>query len=1332
MHLVSFEFSKPKDDSAFEDMCARVYGEVFGDPLPKINGRQGQAQAGVDVFVETGGRRFGIQCKCYRDGSLKFKHVEEEVRRADGKRLRIARLILATTAASDARLIEQVHELSDVRLSEGKFSVEVEFWEDICRHIQASPRLLNDYAPNAPGAAYYRQEARNIELLTAVGRVEANLNGIASSLPAARPESVNKLISGELDHINDLLKAHRYVDAREGLKRFGKDLELFDPHQKARWYLQRGICTWHETSGEAAVPDFFKAAEIYPDDDKMAAARVRALMLSGAVQDAVEEGRACIDRFPCSVQVWLTYANARLMAGDFVSRKDIPQGFENEPDVLQLVGWARQAAEDHTAALEISQDALKLPSAGFFVRLAALSVAVKAALSDPVAGMHGLFTEEVRTALKSAKAAFEPWTDRLFSVQASKPVTDAVRTLVYGYLLLAEGETALALLAVAKENGASPSCLLRPELDALRDLGKRAEIVELTKHQLHSLDDESLLMAAEAAGNLGDVGLTEAAACLYRDRHAGRGEISDMLQALCWVARSNSGPDNRAAVLEEIRQMDLASTATLPLLLGSVRVLQKGGEEHHALATAAAMRVTELVPVSGNSPDRVLAADLLFDVKEYGKAAAYYATVARLGAMSELHVRMLECYVREGARRKARELLASFPASWVENDKARSLAIDLGQQAGDWSFLEPIAEHLVRLHPKRASTWLFVLHVALRGQRMHQFHQYLAQTPGYLDGTVKQTAQLARLELRYDREQAGMDRLYRMYRERLTDVEAAEAYFLCFVGAPKSLPNMENELPAVVAGSSVSLSDDLGSTLTVTIDPNGLELLQAKGEFLASSSVEAGLLLGRAVGEYVELPGGMGPPRSYRVKSITSAYRRLTGLTHQTVTSSVQAPQHLMQVAIPQGQDGTDFSEVHALVQQGAERSKAAFQGYNEQPLTLGILGEFLGHDPIELAMSWPLDGPSLQVCDGRLDAFEATLTLLSRDDAVYVVDAVTLVELVNLDAEAVLGLMPRMLVSTATRAQVHAHLEDVRADRSSGRAIDFDGRLAYVEVSEKEKTARIAFLERVLSSIERYCEVAPAYGPNTLTPDFLRLQPLLPETEQAVLLLAAERSATLFTLDGRLATLARTAFALDRIWPQLVLVHAYRAGKISGDTYSIACARLFAANRSFTTVSALDLLTACKQGGALFYKGIEQFKKHLQNPNVDCASISHVALDFLRLLPRLKLTYAAFGEMLSHLCEAAMRHPECDHDQFLAAVEPLIHSLVGQVEGDHPYPPLRQSSRATSEGFQKMLFEKVVAAQIASRSPERSRLLRLQVLHCTIEPCIFWVKDSPPAGHVR
>lgn len=63
-------------------------------------------------------------------------------------------------------------------------------------------------------------------------------------LPIGQDDSVNKIISKQLDHTNELLKENRYIDAIEYVDSIGTDLEPFDAHQKARWYLQRGLCLW--------------------------------------------------------------------------------------------------------------------------------------------------------------------------------------------------------------------------------------------------------------------------------------------------------------------------------------------------------------------------------------------------------------------------------------------------------------------------------------------------------------------------------------------------------------------------------------------------------------------------------------------------------------------------------------------------------------------------------------------------------------------------------------------------------------------------------------------------------------------------------------------------------------------------------------------------------------------------------------------------------------------------------------------------------------------------------------------------------------------------------
>jgi hypothetical protein len=109
LHHVPTEIPIPKNEADFERMCANVYGVVFEDPKPKINGRKGQAQGGVDVFVNAKGiGRIGLQCKKYFRTDLKWKDVEEEVKKADKYKTPIKTLLIATTCPSDASLLHEV------------------------------------------------------------------------------------------------------------------------------------------------------------------------------------------------------------------------------------------------------------------------------------------------------------------------------------------------------------------------------------------------------------------------------------------------------------------------------------------------------------------------------------------------------------------------------------------------------------------------------------------------------------------------------------------------------------------------------------------------------------------------------------------------------------------------------------------------------------------------------------------------------------------------------------------------------------------------------------------------------------------------------------------------------------------------------------------------------------------------------------------------------------------------------------------------------------------------------------------------------------------------
>lgn len=1190
MHAVQFEISKPTDDSAFEDMCARIYGELFGDPTPKINGRRGQAQGGVDVFVNSSAGRLGIQSKRYVDGAMTLKTVEKELERAEKKDVPIVRLIVATTAAADATLLHEVQKLSDKRVAAGQFPVEIEFWNDICRHIRGNGKLQRDYAPNAPGAMFQEQRESNLAIQTTVLRIESRLD-IATGLPAARSDSVNKFISDQLDAINDLLKACRFRDGLGAVTRLGSNMGLLDQHQQARWYLQRALCTWHLEGNKAAVNDFLKAASLYPDDEKMAAAGVRGLLLDDDVAGAIAAGIKAVDRFPTSVHVWIAYTNARMLNGEEVKLNDAPASMRSNCDVLQTLALARKMVGDLAGANQIIGPALDLPDAGFFVRRTALAMALEVVTADPIQSAFELRPSTSLDALKRAISHLTPRKGRLWDVQSTEARADTAVHLAYAYNLVGQAEEALKLVEEARHADALSPKLLRVALDAYRRLDRHTEILVQGRAWLDQLEEEALILVTEVAADAGDVGLVDAAIAAIQKSPRSEPNVRDAMQAMKWIAlwRSKEG---RAQALAEAKAANLTATDSLPLICGGARILHLMGEE--AECDAAVARAKELVSDLSHESQALQLADLYYVVRKYAEAARIYERFAPLGYRTELHVRLLASYVRSGARKKARGLLTALPGDWAADDHIRGLALELGQQAADWDFLVPLADRQCESNPESSGGWLLKLVLDLKAKKMQRFHKDLEALPEELDGPHRQIAQLASLELKYDRRESGMLRLYRQFRRNMDVLEAASGYFVDIVACRAKLPNMDESLLAVVPGSTVQLQDAFGGALTISLDPMNSGALPSRDGFYPHDSAEVQALLGAVLGAEVELPGGLGTTRKYTIQSITSAYRHLLQVAQERVQTSISSDSAFFSVPVPTGEDGADFSHVHAVLKRQSAYSKMVMDAYQNGPLTLGIVARMLGRSVVDVVTGWPNSGPKLFVSRGTTEDRQRSVQLLERPDAAYVVDAATIAELTRIGCQRALAVLPKVYCSTKTLEVLEVCLEEAQTVGESGSLLDDEGQMRFIEYSARDKKRRVTFLRSMVEAVRAHCEVIPAYGPDTLPDGLENAEEALEAEEYSAMLLVAERDATLLTVDGRLAQLAAATLQRPWVWPQVLLMHAGSKGVIGPRDYSQAVLQQFLGNRTFVSLAAYDLLWMALQGGFTLRYGVQRFKDYL------------------------------------------------------------------------------------------------------------------------------------------
>ncbi|ANG64882.1 hypothetical protein A8C75_21960 [Marinobacterium aestuarii] len=1323
MHTVQFEITKPTDESAFEDMCANIYGDVYDDKTPTLNGRRGQAQAGIDVFVDSAQGRIGIQCKRYVDGALKLKHVVTEIERADKANVPIAKLIVATTAESDVKLIREVQDLSDQRVKASGFPVIVQFWNDLCRYIRKSGELQRDYAPNAPGAMFSRQEESSVALMVQMKSMQSLLD-VVSGLPGSRPEAVGSYLSNQLDAVNERLKQCQFRDALDDINRLASTFEVFDDHQKARWYVQRGICTWQLGDDASASADFLKGAELYPDDEKMAAAGIRGQLLRGDIPTAIEAGERALESFPASAHVWLAYANAKMLTGKHLGITDAPVAIRDNCDVLQLVAISRQQAGDLDGAIALIRRALENPDAGFFVRRVALALTLEAATTDPIRCHYGLLPADQISALDQAVAQLTPRQERLWPVQIPEGREDAAAHLGFAYIVLNRPGDTLDLFDEARSADMLSPRLKRVALEAYRCLNRIDELLRDGRDWLASLDKESLFLVAEAAAHSGDIDLMNAVAKTVAGLPFLDYETESLIVALKWDALWWSRDGREQAILE-VKQANVSTSDSLPLVCGAAQILHRAGEEAECDATVS--HAIELLDDGSPGPDVLHVAELLYMVGRYREASQYYERFADKGQRSFLHARLLACFVKSGERRRALELVRSLPGDWAADDQLRSLALELGQIAADFELLDPLAEVQCERSPNVAGGWLLRLSLDLKTKKLHRFHLTLAGLPEALEGTHTQITQIAALEIKYGLPLSGMKRLYRLFRQHLDELEAATCYFMGIVMAPADLTDMEEVLPSVTEGTAVRLEPEYGDIITVAIDPQNTAPLPARDSFYSAESPEVDWLLGAEVGDVIEHPGPFGTYRKYRVQAITSVYRYLLQVAEGKFRTSLTSDAVIASVPIARTKQGTDFSHMHAMLKRQTEHINTVFRSYGEGPLTLGILSLLLNRNVVDIVNGWSSDDVPLFVCSGTIDGRQAAITLLEREDASYVVDAATLAELVWLRCQRALAVLPKVYCSNQTLALLESKLEEAQSERSSGQVYDAGDSMQYIEFTEKDRERRIDYCRNIVATVHEYCEVVPAYGPQTLPPKLHNFDSVLAEEEYSAVLLAAERDATLLTVDGRLAQMVVEILEIYTVWPQVLLYQAAKQDSIMARAYHIASVQEFVANRDFISLGAYDLLLMCSQGGAFLRKGLQRFKNFLANPNTELQGAATILFEFLELQAGHRTQLKAFLELLSHVVEATLRHPRCNAQELRLRADSFADDIASiQAGPDFPCPIMSRTRRVRYETIRKLLLDTIDSAFTLATQPPRRRAIKLKVLMGTTPPSLIFDGDVP------
>lgn len=143
------QLRKPENWPDFENLCKKLWGEIWKCPEIKKNGRSGQSQQGVDVYGNPFGEidYYGVQCKGkneYSKSELTEKEIDREIELAKEFEPPLKKFYFATTASKDAKIETYIRKQNLENIKNGLFEVHLFSWEDIVDLIDEN-KQTHDY-----------------------------------------------------------------------------------------------------------------------------------------------------------------------------------------------------------------------------------------------------------------------------------------------------------------------------------------------------------------------------------------------------------------------------------------------------------------------------------------------------------------------------------------------------------------------------------------------------------------------------------------------------------------------------------------------------------------------------------------------------------------------------------------------------------------------------------------------------------------------------------------------------------------------------------------------------------------------------------------------------------------------------------------------------------------------------------------------------------------------------------------------------------------------------------------------------------------------------------
>lgn len=1273
---VSNELFRPDTEDEFEAMCHLLYRGIWNDTSCVRVGGVGQAQFGVDVLGNDGKQSVGIQCKHYNKKAFTLATVTDDVRKADEANLNIDHLLFATTAQNKSSVVLEVRRLSEERRKAGKFTVSVDFWEEISGHLRVQPQVAKAFIRNFPGTtlsqikeisethlALYIDErdqiqhfqAETLRLLSEI-QISGRTSAEQAVAPSAKGDETDPVVAAKLDIIRDKLKEGKHLDAFEMLKALGDPSLLKDPYSRFRWHTNNAAVLLADGKEEDAARGFLEAYEIAPENEKALTNRVHAYLLLKNFQQGLEVCNEALAKYPAHASLWALWVNARMLLGEAEPDAGVPEEMLEQPDLLFTLSHVRQNQSHTGEALDLILKCLTNEPHSLDAKRAYLASALAWALEDPVRAHHGQLHSDQRNALTDAIERLEPLETTLPALQSENISRELTNNIVVALLILGDRERARLIAQTSLRRHPLSEGLLRLRLNELDERRDVASIHALTDSRLTELPRDILVILAEISANLGDLAWHNTLVTALASHQLDQRQQLDV-QALSIHATWMTGKHADAIEAAKVQIAREPQHIFTRVMLS--QMLRRNGHE------AESKRETFLCAahLDGGSPsfDVLQVADLLFDSDQHVEAAELYARLVGEPGADPLTHRLIMCLIESDQRSRVQDIFVALPTEVREKSSFRRAEANLARRMGDWARMGDLLKRELDKNPKDASLAVGYAGALLRQGEHSTLHAYLRSDPDFLKSAPEAEFEFAKYQAAQNLKGLAIRRLLRLFRKHPNSAQAASFYLLQLL-ISKGLAELESPLKTGY-GVVVHLENERARRV-IAIDIDDNSDISSWPELVSATSELGSALMDRKIGDNIILADAFGQAK-FQITSIESLYAFAATKGHALIgaTASPEGPLWSVQLAKDDGE--LDLEPILASLRNRSAFVKNVFAAYEAHRFPLSMVAKAVGSDPVTLLLEWPTSHSTLFVALGTYEERNSALQIIRESAAPYVLDLLTIAELVRWNVfEIATQVLGKLLVPQTAREQLLILIQLIDTPRASASLSENQGKYYFTETPPEYYETRKALLLHMLECIDSLCEVVPTVGPKVVTEHHRFLTEQLDPATLDVIYLCLERDAVLVSEDGGLRLIAPAAGVQTAIGIQPLLMWGIECGAMKKSSYAEIILGKLVRNHDFISVRAEDLVWAARSKPTRVSEQVKIAFDTFRKPSLDIVSGVRVGSEFLRdvtkhLPPKVVAAYCRV--VLDVLQDGRQEFGAEIHRALAEPVEAMLEGLGGQ-----------------------------------------------------------------------